>query len=198
LPTDVSKADQVEKMVATAVREFGPVGILANHAGILGSGPIEELTEDKWDRSISVHLKGAFLCTRAVVPYMKQQQWGRIICTTSRAGYRIMNTSRGLSDYAAAKAAMAGFSRAMASELGEFGITSNCVAPGVVSNCGMVAGAPSPEAEQAQAEAEGQTLPPRPVRPEEIAESFLFLAGPHAGQISGMVLHVNGGSYFPA
>jgi 3-oxoacyl-[acyl-carrier protein] reductase len=198
VPTDVSKTAEVARMVETAVREFGPVGILVNHAGILGSGPIEELTEDKWDRSIAVHLKGAFLCTKAVVPHMKAQQWGRIISTTSRAGYRLMRSSNGLSDYAAAKAAMTGFAKCVAIEVGRYGITSNMVAPGVVASCGMTETAATPEQEMALAEAEGQALPPRPVQPDEIAKTFLFLAGPEAGQISGMVFHVNGGSYFPA
>jgi 3-oxoacyl-[acyl-carrier protein] reductase len=195
--TDVSKSDQVNRMVEAAVREFGPVGILVNHAGILGSGPIEELTEEKWDRSIAVHLKGAFLCTKAVVPHMKAQQWGRIIHTTSRAGYRTMRTTNGLSDYAAAKAAMTGFGRAVAIEVGQYGITSNMVAPGVVANCGMTETAATPEQEMALAEAEGQALPARPVQPDEIAKTYVYLASPEAGQISGMVMHVNGGSYFP-
>lgn len=197
--TDVAKADDVGRMVDTAVREFGTVSILVNHAGILGHGPLEELTEDQWDRSIGVHLKGTFLCTRAVIPHMRKQEWGRIISTGSRAGYRLMRTSNGLSDYAAAKAGMIGFSRAVALEVGEAGITVNVVAPGVVSACGMVEGdAPTEEAERAMAEAEGQVLPPRPVHPDEIAQTYLYLVGPYSGQITGMVFHVNGGSYFPA
>lgn len=197
--TDVSKASDVARMVETTIREFGTVSILANHAGILGSGPIEEITEEKWDRSLGVHLKGAFLCCRAVIPHMKKQQWGRIVSTTSRAGYRLMRTSRGLSDYAAAKAAMTGFSRAVAMEVGSFGITVNIVAPGVVAGCGMVtSGPPSPEQDQQLAEAEGQVLPARPVRPDEIAATYLYLVGPYSSQITGMVVHVNGGSYFPA
>jgi 3-oxoacyl-[acyl-carrier protein] reductase len=196
--TDVSKSDQVQRMVDTAVSEFGPVGILVNHAGILGSGPIETLTEAQWDRSIGVHLKGAFLCTKAVIPHMKAQGWGRIICTTSRAGYRLMRTSNGLSDYAAAKAAMTGFARAVAMEVGRYGITSNCVAPGVVARTGMIDHVSSDEQELAVAEAEQQALPSRPVQPDEIAKTYLHLVGPWSGQITGMVAHVNGGSYFPA
>jgi 3-oxoacyl-[acyl-carrier protein] reductase len=197
VPTDVSKAAEVEAMVAAGVREFGPIGILINHAGILGAGPIETLTEDQWDRSLGVHLKGAFLCTRAVIPHMKAQGWGRIVNTASRAGYRLMRTFRGLSDYAAAKAAMTGLARSVAIEVGRYGITSNVVAPGLVANCGMVEGPPSPEREQAQAEAEGQALPPRAIQPEEIAKTFLYIVSPDAGQITGMVFHVNSGSYFP-
>lgn len=197
--TDVAKADDVANMVDAAVSEFGTVSILVNHAGILGHGPIEEITPDQFDRSIGVHLKGAFLCTRAVVPHMRKQEWGRIISTGSRAGYRRMAMSNGLSDYAAAKAGLVGFSRAIALEVGESGITVNVVAPGVVSACGMVEGEPaSEETERAVAEAEGQVLPPRPVQPQEIVRTYLYLVGPYAGQITGMVFHVNGGSYFPA
>jgi 3-oxoacyl-[acyl-carrier protein] reductase len=199
IPVDVSKAADVERMTQLTIREFGTVSILVNHAGILGGGPIEELTEEQWDRSLGVHLKGAFLCYRAVVPHMKKQRWGRIISTTSRAGYRLMRTSRGLSDYAAAKAAMTGLARAVAVEVGSFGITVNVVAPGVVSGSGMGAGgAPAGGEEQKQAEAEGQALPARPVRPDEIAGTYLYLVGPDSSLITGMVFHVNGGSYFPA
>jgi 3-oxoacyl-[acyl-carrier protein] reductase len=198
VPTDVSKAADVERMIEATIREFGGVSILVNHAGILGGGPIEEITEEKWDRSIGVHLKGAFLCTRAVIPHMKKQKWGRIIMTTSRAAYRLMPITRGLSDYAAAKAAMLGLARNTAMEVGGFGINVNCVAPGVVAHCGMLGSVSSQEEDQRQAEAEGQALPARPVQPEEIARILLYLVGPYSDQITGMVFHVNGGSYFPA
>jgi 3-oxoacyl-[acyl-carrier protein] reductase len=197
LGVDVSDAAQVERMVERAADSLGAPNILVNHAGILPGGPLEEITEEAWDRSIGVHLKGAFLCARAVVPHMRRQGWGRIVSTSSRAAFRT-GAAHGLSDYAAAKAGLVGFSRALALDVGEFGITVNVIAPGVVAGTGMVAERVSPEQEQALAEREGQTLPPRPVRPDEIAGALLYLVGPYTERVTGTVVHVNGGSYFPA
>jgi 3-oxoacyl-[acyl-carrier protein] reductase len=199
IATDVSCAADVARMVEQTVGAFGTVSILANHAGIPPSGPIEKITEVMWDRALGVHLKGAFLCSQAVIPHMKKQRWGRIISTSSRAGYRPMLTTHGLTDYAAAKAGLVGFSRALAMEVGSFGITVNVIAPGLVSGTGMVpSGAGlSAEEEQRAAEAEGQVLPPRHAHPDEIAGAFLYLVGPYAERITGVVIHVNGGSYFP-
>jgi len=197
---DVANAGQVEAMVAQAARELGPVGILANHAGIGPSGPIADITEAQWDRTMGVHLKGAFLCTRAVAPQMKAMGWGRIVCTVSRAAYRPSRHIRGMSDYAAAKAGLLGFSRALAVELGPFGITVNAIAPGLVSGSGMLAGggAMTAEEEAAASDAEGQVLPLRYARPQEVAGALLYLVGPHSDRVTGMVMHVNSGSYFPA
>lgn len=196
---DVADARQVAAMVERTVDELGPVGILANHAGIGPSGPLSAITEAQWDRTMDVHLKGAFLCTQAVVPHMTAMGWGRIVCTASRAAHRPSRHVRGISDYAAAKAGLIGFSRALAIELGPFGITVNAISPGLVSGSGMVKGGRSltPADEDAAGEAEGQVLPPRHVRPREIAGALLYLVGPFSDRVSGTVLHVNGGSYFP-
>jgi 3-oxoacyl-[acyl-carrier protein] reductase len=197
VPTDVSKGADVEQMVEQAVRAFGKVDILANHAGISPSGPIEGITEEMWDRALGVHLKSAFLCSKAVLPYMKQQEWGRIVSTSSRTAYRAMTTTPGLVDYSAAKAGMIGFSRSLAMEVGRFGITVNVVAPGLVSGSGMSALRElSPEEETRRSQVEGQVLPPRYVRPDEIAAMYLYLVGPNAERITGQVIHINGGSYF--
>jgi len=197
---DVAHAGQVESMVGRAVRELGPIGILANHAGISPSGPITDMTEAQWDRAMAVHLKGAFLCTRAVVPHMKALGWGRIVSTSSRAAYRPSRHIRGMCDYAAAKAGLLGFSRALAVELGPFGITVNAISPGLVSGSGLLDGghAMTPEEEEAASNAEGQVLPLRYARPEELAGALLYLVGPHSDRVTGVVMHVNNGSYFPA
>jgi 3-oxoacyl-[acyl-carrier protein] reductase len=197
--TDVSKADDVARMVDQALDAFGTVSILANHAGILPSGPIEAITEEIWDRAIGIHLKSAFLCSRAVLPHMRKQGWGRIVSTASRAAFRPMSSSPGLSDYAAAKAGLVGFSRALALEVGEAGVTVNVIAPGHVAGTGMAPGGqPSEDQDRQTSEAEGQALPPRPVRPDEIAGALLYLVGPYSERVTGTVVHVNGGSYFPA
>jgi 3-oxoacyl-[acyl-carrier protein] reductase len=197
---DVADAGQVQHLVDDVVERYGTVSILAHHAGIIPSGKIEDITEQAWDRAIGVHLKGAFLCSRAVAPHMKERGWGRILSTSSRAGYRPMIQTPGCTDYAAAKAALGGFSRALAMELGPFGITVNTIAPGAVAGGDMRGDLPpgGEDYERKFSIAEGQVLPPRLITPEEIAESFLYLSSPAADRITGTVLHVNGGSYFPS
>jgi 3-oxoacyl-[acyl-carrier protein] reductase len=201
VPTDVSKSDDVERMVETAVREFGKVSILINHAGAGVGAPIEQMTEEMWDRITGVHLKGTYLCTRAVVTYMKKERWGRIVSTASRAGYRPSKGVYGLTAYSASKYALVGFSRALAMELGPWDITVNCIAPGLVDGSGMDR---DPEVDKmsteqllAASQNEGQLLhPQRYVTPQEIAGTWLYLVGPHASRVTGVTMHVNGGSYF--
>jgi 3-oxoacyl-[acyl-carrier protein] reductase len=201
IPTDVSDKRAVVAMVARVADELGRIDILCNHAGTSTGGPIEDMPEEVWDANLGVHLKGTFLCTQAVVPHMRRGQWGRIVNTVSRVAYR--PTSLGVADYAAAKAGIIGFSRAVAMEVGRDGITINCVAPGHVSGSGMslVRGRPmaTAEEERQRVESEQQILEPRRmVTPEEIAGAVMYLVGPHAARVTGTVMHVNGGSYLPA
>jgi 3-oxoacyl-[acyl-carrier protein] reductase len=199
--TDVSKKADVVHMVAQTVEQFGGVDILCNHAGASTGGPIEDMPEEVWDAHLGVALKGTFLCTQAVIPHMRRQRWGRIVSTVSRVAYK--PTSLGLADYAAAKAGIVGFSRAVAMEVGPHGITLNCVAPGHVSGPGMSLASglpiPSPEQIQHRIDTENQILEPRRmVSPDEIAGAVLYLVGPYADRVTGTVMHVNGGSYLPA
>jgi 3-oxoacyl-[acyl-carrier protein] reductase len=201
IPTDVSLKSDVVRMVERTVDEFGRVDILCNHAGASPGGPIENMPEEVWDAHLGVALKGTFLCTQAVLPHMRHQKWGRIVNTASRVAYK--PTFVGVADYAAAKAGIVGFTRAVAMEVGADGITLNCVAPGHVSGSGMglVIGQPLPsrEREQHRIDTENQILEPRRmVTPEEIAGAVLYLVGPYAARVTGTVMHVNGGSYLPA
>lgn len=200
--TDVSKPSDVTRMAERTLKEFGKISILSNHAGASTAGKtVEEMSIELWDRAMNVHLRGTFLCSKAVIPHMKKEKWGRIVNTSSRAAYSSkINT---LADYAAAKAGIIGFSRVLAREVGEYGITVNCIAPGLVSDSGLglVYSSPiwPPGSEQAAADNEGQLLRPyRMVRPDEIAGAMLYLVGPHSDRVTGMVLHINGGSYLPA
>ncbi len=198
---DVSKKAEVTAAVERAVQAFGTVSIMVNHAGNTPGGVIEELTEEAWDRTIAVHLKGTFLCSQAVLPYMKQQSWGRIVSTSSRAAYR--PTAKGVFDYAAAKAGIIGFSKALAGHVGEWGITVNCIAPGHVGDSGMglAEGRPRPSDEELSQRiaTEGQLVEPkRFVEPTEIAGALLYFVGPYSARVTGTVAHVNGGSYLPA
>src|SRR5262249_27610069 len=163
---------------------FGDVNILVNHAGMGASVRLEDLTEDLWDRAMSVSLRGTYLCTRAVVRSMKRAGWGRIVSTVSRAAYRPMDASgqRGSASYAANKAGTIGFTRALAMELGPDNITVNCVAPGAMQASGnyreLGHAAPITYEQRVEtARAEGQVLPPKPGHPDDIAGALLYLVG---------------------
>jgi NAD(P)-dependent dehydrogenase (short-subunit alcohol dehydrogenase family) len=199
--TDVSRADDVARMVAATLAAFGRIDILVNHAGAGLPARIEEMTEERWDLITGVHLKGTYLCTRAVVPHMKAQNGGRIVCTASRAAYRPSRGVLGLTAYSASKAAVIGFSRALAIELGPWNITVNCVAPGLVDGGGMdrdpATDLRSANMLTAASDNEGQMIHPlRFVDPQEIAGTWLYLVGPHAERVTGAIMHVNSGSYF--
>jgi 3-oxoacyl-[acyl-carrier protein] reductase len=199
--TDVSRADQVAAMVEATITAFGRIDILANHAGAGLPARIEQMSEERWNAILGVHLKGTYLATRAVVPHMKAQGYGRIVCTASRAGYRPSRGVVGLTAYSAAKYGVIGFSRALAAELGPWNITVNCVAPGLVDGGGMdrdpVKDRLTPEQLLAASDNENQMIRPlRYVQPDEIAGTWLYLVGPHADRITGVVMHVNSGSYF--
>jgi NAD(P)-dependent dehydrogenase (short-subunit alcohol dehydrogenase family) len=201
VPTDVSRKTDVVDMVTRTVERFGGVDILCNHAGASTGGPIEDMPEEVWDAHLGVALKGTFLCSQAVIPHMRRRGWGRIVNTVSRVAYK--PTSLGLADYAAAKAGIVGFSRAVAMEVGTHGITVNCIAPGHVSGSGMslASGLPVPSRQdiEQRIDTENQILEPhRMVTPEEIAGAVLYLVGPYAERVTGTVMHVNGGSYLPA
>jgi 3-oxoacyl-[acyl-carrier protein] reductase len=126
---DVSRADQVAKMVATVKSELGPIDILVNNAGIAITRGVDDLTETDFDRTIAVNLKSAFLCTQAVLPMMRQRQWGRIVNISSGA-------ARGAGaigpHYNASKAGMEGLTRGYAARLVKEGITVNAVAPSLI------------------------------------------------------------------
>ena len=175
------------------------MSILVNHAGARSGGPIETISEETWDHNLAVHLKGAFLCSQAVVPYMKNERWGRIVSTSSRAAYKPLWS--GMSDYSAAKAGIVGLSKALAVELGPWGITANCVAPAAVAPSeggGDTSTRPSmtPEQREAANVKEGGVVEPiRDIRPGEIAGAVLYLVGPYSDRITGTVLHVNSGAY---
>jgi NAD(P)-dependent dehydrogenase (short-subunit alcohol dehydrogenase family) len=200
--TDVTKATDVERMVEATVREFGKVSILINHAGAGGGGPIEEMSEEWWDFILATNLRGTYLCTRAAVPHMKKERWGRIVCTVSKAGYRL-SAGNSNSAYAAAKQGMVGFSRALAVELGPWNITLNCIAPGFVAGSGMKdpktgqVFIPTPEQELMLTRNAGQVVvPQRYATVDEAANTFLYFVGPAGERVTGATMHLTGGSVF--
>ncbi|RZL93127.1 MAG: glucose 1-dehydrogenase [Variovorax sp.] len=185
---DVTRAGDVERLVAEAVQRFGGVHVLVNNAGFPRDRYLVKMSEEDWDLVIGVMLKGAFLTTRAVMPKMIEQGWGRVVNISSRA--HLGNPTQ--ANYSAAKAGLIGMAKALALEEGRYGITVNCVAPGFM------------ETEMVQALASYETIKTRAIeaqpikrvgRPEDIANAVAFLASEAAGFITGEVLHVTGGRY---
>ncbi len=197
METDTSSKAAVDRIVKAGLERFGKIDILVNAAGIGAMVPVREMSEELFDRVLAVHAKSTFLCSQAVLDSMIQQGWGRIVNITSRASVK---PRAGTSAYAAAKAAMLGFSRALAAEVGEQGITVNNVAPGVT-----LTNMTSPPERTATAEHQVEeqrmlgvlTHPLRYAHPEEIAEAVLYFCGPNSDHTTGMTLHVNGGSFMP-
>lgn len=185
---DITKSAEVERLVNETVETCGGVDILVNNAGFPRDNYLVKMSEDDWDKVIEVMLKGAFLATKAVMPHMIKQGWGRVVNISSRA--HLGNPTQ--ANYSAAKAGLIGMAKALASEEGRYGITVNCVAPGFM------------ETEMVQALPTYETIKERAVkmqpikrvgRPDDIADAVAFLASERAGFISGEVLHVTGGRY---
>ncbi len=183
----VTSEAAVREMVRATVAAFGAVHILVNNAGVLKPTRVEQITEEEFDFVMDVSAKGCFLCSREVIPIMKKQRWGRIVNVSSSAG-RSVSTIGGC-HYTAAKAAMLGLTRAMAKEVGSFGITVNAVCPGLI------------DTEMVRRTIPGETIQrfeksfpiPRIGTPEEVADLVLFLAGDESAYITGASVDINGG-----
>lgn len=181
---DVSNKENVEEMVKFAVDQFGTVDILVNNAGITRDAMLHKMTDEQFDGVLNVNLKGAFNCTQAVYPILKEKQYGRIISTSSVSG---IYGNVGQTNYAAAKAAIVGMTKTWAKEFGRNGITANAVAPGFIKTA-MVAAMPEKIIEKMES-----TIPLQKLgEPEDIANAYAFLASDEAKYITGHVLHVDG------
>lgn len=188
LGADVTEAVAVERAVAALADRFGLVGILVSNAGIPGEGRFLDVAFEDWQRVMDVHVTGAFHCTQAVLPGMIAAGWGRVITIASEAVW-LGHTSV---QYATAKAALVGFTRALARQVAGSGVLVNAVAPGPVETPMLFANEP------AELEAERATvLLGRFLQPEEIAASIAFLAGPGGDAYVGQILSPNGGTVFP-
>ncbi|HEY8977091.1 MAG TPA: 3-oxoacyl-ACP reductase FabG [Burkholderiaceae bacterium] len=184
---DVNDAAGVTALVEGIVKEYGGLHVLVNNAGITRDGLAMRMKDDDWDAVHDTNLKSVFRMSREVMRPMMKQRFGRIINITSVVG---ASGNPGQANYAAAKAGVAGMTRALARELGSRNITVNCVAPGFIET-DMTDVLP-----EAQKAALLQSIPlARLGKPEEIAQAVAFLASREAGYITGTELHVNGGMY---
>jgi len=183
---DVSKADDVAAMVEAAISEFGHLDILVNNAGITKPAMTHKMTEENWDHVIDVNLKGTFLCTRAVIPHMKERHYGRIINLTSGAG---LLGDIGQIHYSSSKAGIAGMTKSWARELGKFAITVNAISPAAITDTtAKVRDDPVLSEKYLALIALG-----RWAEPPEVAKALSFLASDEASYITGVILRVDGG-----
>jgi 3-oxoacyl-[acyl-carrier protein] reductase len=188
IQADVSQLAEAERLVNETLEQFERIDFLICNAGIWEGGPVESISEELWDRTIDINLKGTWSVCRAAVPTMKQQRFGRIVIVSSTAGQR---GEANVSNYAASKGGQISFTKSLAPELAPFGINVNCVAPGWVDT-EMTADV---AADKTQMETIAKTIPKgRMATPEEIAGPIVFLCSAWADHITGEILNVNGGS----
>lgn len=184
---DVNDAAQVEAVLKRIADEFGVIAILVNNAGITKDTLLMRMTDDDWDAVLSTNLKSVFRLSQAVLRPMMKARYGRIISISSVVGHM---GNAGQTNYAAAKAGMAGFTKSLAREVGSRNITVNCVAPGFIDT--DMTKALSEEHRNGLL----QHIPlGRLGGTEEVAAAVGFLASRNAGYITGETLHVNGGMY---
>ncbi|MCD6662443.1 MAG: 3-oxoacyl-ACP reductase FabG [Comamonas sp.] len=184
---DVTDGAAVEALVDAIVKEYGGLHVLVNNAGITRDQLAMRMKDDDWDAVIDTNLKAVFRVSRAVIRPMMKQRFGRIVSITSVVG---ASGNPGQANYAAAKAGVAGMTRALARELASRGITVNCVAPGFIAT-DMTAGLPEEQKKVLLTQIPLGALG----RPEDIAHAVAYLASEDAGYVTGQELHVNGGMY---
>lgn len=191
LAANVADAQSVEAAIAAVAEQFGRIDVLVNNAGVTRDNMLFKMSETDWDTVLSVHLKGAFLSTRAVQKHMVDAGYGRIVNLSSIAA----QGNRGQSNYSAAKAGMQGFTKTLAIELGKFGITANSVGPGfiVTDMTDATARRVGASPEQYRRDAAESTPVQRVGDPADVAAVITFLASEEAGFVTGQNIYVDGG-----
>ena len=184
--TDVSDRSDVKRTIEKTVSEFGGIDILVNNAGIILPAMLYKMTDEQFDRVLSVHLKGTFICIQEVVPYMMEKKYGKIVNVTSGAG--IMGAI-GQINYCAAKGGIVSATKAAAKELARYNITVNAIAPGAATRMTKTI-----RTDERFKDLYIARIPlGRWAEPEEIAPAFVFLASDDSSYITGQVLCVDGG-----
>ncbi|WP_210508906.1 3-oxoacyl-ACP reductase FabG [Naasia sp. SYSU D00057] len=188
---DVVDGDEVQRAVDRVTAELGAPTILVNNAGILRDNLLFRMSDDDWDSVIAVHLRGAFLMTRAVQAHQVEARWGRIVNLSSTSALG----NRGQANYSAAKAGLQGFTKTLAIELGPFGITANAIAPGFIATDMLRSAADRmgvPFEEYLTRAAEGIPVGRTGV-PEDVAAAAAYFTSDEASFVTGQVLYVAGG-----
>jgi 3-oxoacyl-[acyl-carrier protein] reductase len=182
----VTEKDEVQAAVKEAHAHFGRIDILINNAGITKDRTLLKMSDAEWDDVISVNLTGVFNCTREVAPIMKEQNYGRIVSASSNVAIR---GNYGQTNYVATKSAIIGMTKVWAMELGRYGITVNCIAPGFIHTA---------MTDMMPEEVRKQSIPHIPLGkwgyPEDIANGYLYLASDEASFVSGICLTIDGGA----
>lgn len=186
--TDVTDEASVQQTVDAIQRDLGPVSVLVNNAGFTRDMKIMRMSLADWSSVVDVVLKGAFLCSRAVIPVMVEAGYGRIVNISSRAHLG----NPGQANYSSAKAGIIGFTRALSLEYGKNNITVNAVAPGIINTAAVTS---LPHYERIREAAEKITPIPRIGEPEDVANAIVFLSSRLSSYITGETLHVTGGRY---
>ncbi|NNK74831.1 MAG: 3-oxoacyl-ACP reductase FabG [Maribacter sp.] len=182
----VTDKSAVEGLFAQINEKYGKIDVLINNAGITRDRTLEKMSEAEWDAVIEVNLKGVFLCTQAVIPYMKAKKYGRIVSAASNVGLR---GNFGQTNYAATKAGVIAMAKTWTVEFGKYGITANAIAPGFTMT-DMVKQIP-----EAHFDAIKASIPLRTVaQPIDIAYGYLYLASDEARFVSGICLTIDGGT----
>ena len=184
---DVTNQEATNAAVAEVIDKTGRIDILINNAGITRDRSFSKMTENEWDAVMNVNLKSLFITTKAVLPHMKEANYGRIISASS---INAMAGAFGQTNYAATKAAVQGFTRSLCREVGKYSITVNCVAPGFIK---------SKMTDKMPDEVIAAGIKMIPIRrigtPEDMGYTYLFLASKEGEFVNGITLHANGGAY---
>lgn len=188
IQADVSQLSEAERLVNETLERFGRIDFLICNAGIWEGDQVESISEDLWEKTLGINLKGTWAVCRAAVPILKRQQSGRIVIVSSTAGQR---GEANYSNYAASKGGQIAFMKSLASELASFGINVNCIAPGWVETEMTI----DVLGDKQRLESIVKEIPKgRVAQPEDIAGPIVFLCSTWADHITGDVLSVNGGS----
>ena len=184
---DMTSAESIQEALAKTAKEFGPVAILVNNAGITKDGLALRMKKDDWDSVLATNLTGAFLATQQVLQHMMKERWGRVINISSVVGEM---GNPGQANYVASKAGLIGLTKALAQEMGSRNITVNAVAPGFVET-----DMTHKLSQELKDNLVGHIALKRIGQPEDVAAAVRFLASEEARYITGHVLNVNGGLY---